>query len=457
MVNVPWMFPGHHSSDDETPWYTAMATSIAIDLSLHKLLVPADMPATAADVTRGDCVDPRTALAMDGFGQVDPASEFGRRLLRRRERCWIALFVLERGMSLARGRNFTVPLTRSVRDCDQWHRSDIADSQDSHLVSIAVLRRDLDGVFATVRAMCDGSQKNNASDSSLIAQSIQGIIERFFDQWHADWGMSIGSGPQGELPPYVNILVTHTRLSIYSGVINHPTAPIEVRQFFRTAGMSSALTVLRVAIRGETVLRSMPNNTAIMITFAACFALTISAYASGSSNLAPSVRTLIEEAAGVLERVGNTTPHRNGLPSLYGRYLRIIVKKAATAADGHSTAPVAAPHPAPAAIITGGNRGEGRSNDNNNNNNNNSGDNNNHQFNLVPAPGVSLSLPLADADYLNPQTQPQMTFSAMSDEQIIEILNQPHNAFDPAGANFLWEDMNNFEGLSWPNMHGFNF
>ncbi|SPO04784.1 uncharacterized protein DNG_07469 [Cephalotrichum gorgonifer] len=442
LVNVPWMFPGQHSTDDETPWYVAMATTIAIDLSVHKLLVPTDLLTSAAAVARGDCVDPRTAMAIDGFDHVDPDSELWRRLLRRRERCWIALFVLERGMSLARGRSFTVPITRSLRDCDHWHRSDIADSQDGHLVSIAVLRRDLDSIFATVRAMCDGSQ-NNFSDSSLIAQSIQGTIERFFDQWYTDWGMSIGSGPQRQLPPYVDILTTHTRLSIYSGVINHPTAPIEVRQFFRTAGMSSALTVMRVAIRGEPLLQSMPNNTAIMITFAACFALTISAYASGSSNLAPSVRTLIEEAAGVLERVGNTTAHRNGLSSLYGRYLRVIVKKAAAAAGGHSAASF---HPA-VDMGTSGNHNNNRNND---------------QYGFTA--GVSPSISTVGAEYLNPPAQPQpqlwpqtLPFSTMSDEQMVEILNQPHNAFDPAGASLSWEDMNNFEGLSWPNMPGFNF
>lgn len=437
MLNVPWMFPGHHSTDDESPWYVSMATTIAIDLSVHKLLVRSDLLSSAAAVARGDCVDPRTAMAIDGFDQVDIASELGRRLLRRRERCWIALFVLERGMSLARGRSFTVPITRSLRDCDQWHRSDIADSQDGHLVSIAVLRRELDSIFSTIRALCDGSQ-NDFSDSSLVTQSIQGTIERYFDQWSADWAMSIGSGPERRLPPYVDILVTHTRLSIYSGVINHPTAPTQARQFFRTAGMSSALSVLRVAIRGESVLQSMPNNTAIMITFAACFALTISAYTSGSSNLAPSVRTLIEEAAGVLERVGNTTPHRNGLSALYGRYLRVIVKKAAATAEGNSTAAVL--HPTPMTIDTASS--------------------NTNQFNFTPGETPGL-IPNVQAEYLDPQAQhlwPQpLPFSTMSDEQIVEILNQPHNAFDPAGASLSWEDMDNFEGVHWPNMPGLGF
>jgi hypothetical protein len=46
-------------------------------------------------------------------------------------------------MSLARGRPFSIPITRSLKDCDNWHRSDLADPQDGALVSMAVLRRDL--------------------------------------------------------------------------------------------------------------------------------------------------------------------------------------------------------------------------------------------------------------------------------------------------------------------------
>jgi hypothetical protein len=49
-------------------------------------------------------------------------------------------------MSLARGRPFSVPMTRSLKDCDNWHRSELADPQDGALVSMAVLRRDLVGI-----------------------------------------------------------------------------------------------------------------------------------------------------------------------------------------------------------------------------------------------------------------------------------------------------------------------
>ncbi|KAK1713876.1 hypothetical protein BDP67DRAFT_36631 [Colletotrichum lupini] len=436
MVNVPWMFPGQHSTDDETCWYVNMAATIAIDLSLNKLLIPMEVVGSGSNMalSRGDCLDPRTALAMDGFSHIEHTSDLGQRLLRRRERCWIALFVLERGMSLARGRPYTVPITRVIKDCDQWHRSSIADPMDGHLVSMAVLRRDLDGLLNTVRALCDGSQ-GISTDGGLIAQSIQSAIERFFDQWLTEWGYAIGTGPQRRLPPYVEILVTHTRLSTYGGVINHPTAPMEVRQFFRTAGLSSAVTVMRAAIQGESQLQSIPNNTTIMVSFAACFALTLSAYATGSSNLAPSIRNLIEETADVLERIGSATKHRNGLSTLYGKYLRRIVRKAATAMDGQ---PQTSMQPDPT-IPRSGQLGTPSSA-------------------VAASPPVNMGPPVSQPPYMESQLWPgTLQFSAMSDDQIAEVLNQPGNEFDPSFAGLSWDDMNNFDWLSWPNLTEFGF
>lgn len=221
------------------------------------------------------------------------------------------------------------------------------------------------------------------------------------------------------LPPYVDILVTHTRLSTYGGVINHPTAPIEVRQFFRTAGLSSALNVMRAAIQGEGQLHSMPNNTAIMISFAACFALTLSAYTSGGSTLVPSIRKLIDEAAGVLERIGAITQHRNGLSTLYGRYLRQIVRKAAKQNVAYPSAPPQ--------------------------NTSNQG-----------APQIQpIGTPVATSNsnsFLTQQlTWPEpLQFSAMSDDQITHVLNQPGNEFEASFGGLSWEDMSNFDWLHWP-------
>lgn len=123
-------------------------------------------------------------------------------------------------------------------------------------------------------------------------------------------------------------------------MINHGTAPVGARHFFRAAGLSSALNVLRVAVQGEGQLRSMPNNTAIMISFAACFALRVSTVADGrSSSLAPSIRALIAETTDVLERIGSTPIQRKGLSCLFAGQLRQILKYASRASEAAQALP----------------------------------------------------------------------------------------------------------------------
>lgn len=99
MVNVPWMAPGECLGDDDTCACIAMALTVALDLSLNKIVTPSSSfdSGLLKRLAKADCIDAKRALRMDGFDDVDVDSEWGRRLLRRRERAWIALFVLERG------------------------------------------------------------------------------------------------------------------------------------------------------------------------------------------------------------------------------------------------------------------------------------------------------------------------------------------------------------------------
>lgn len=332
MVSIPWMPPGSHASDDDTSLYLATALSISLDLMLDKVITPSTSFAheLTREIPKAECLHARKALAMDGFEDVDPASEWGQRLLRRRERVWIALFVLERGVCLARGRSYCVPKTCLIQHCDRWHVHLYSDAQDGSLVSMAVLRRDLDNLFAEVRARCD---MYRSMDVGLeVAHEINKSIEDFFDHWSRAWPSVISDPDSKSLPPYVEILITHTRLSTYSMLLNHPSAPPEVKRSFRKSALSSALNVMRAAIQGESRLKSMPNNTVTMICFAASIALALSApvpEAGGSrKSLAPSVRHLIEDTATVLERIGSTPMHRNGASVVYGRFLRVLVKQA---------------------------------------------------------------------------------------------------------------------------------
>ncbi|KAK3070677.1 hypothetical protein LTS18_015039, partial [Coniosporium uncinatum] len=218
----------------------------------------------ATTLARADRIDGMKALRMDGFANVDGGTELGRRLLRRRERAWISLWTLERGVCLARGRSYTCPVTALLERCEHWLDSSVADSQDGSLVSIAAFRRDLDVLLKNVRLRCDNYRTSDVG--SIVAQSIKDTIEDFYQAWANTWTPIIGEGQQRSLPPYVEVLIVHGQLSIYASVINHPTAPVEVKRFFRSAGLSSALNVMRVAIQGEDKLQSMPNNTAIMVT-----------------------------------------------------------------------------------------------------------------------------------------------------------------------------------------------
>lgn len=250
--------------------------------------------------------------------------------------------------------------------------------------------------------------------------------------WHRSWygtpftlldlGPSFTNLTECRLPPYVEILVTHTRLSTYGSVINHPTAPVEVRQFFRTAGLSAALNVMSVAIQGEHQLKSMPNNTAIMISFAACFALALSAYATDGSALAPSVKKLVDETAGVLERIGTVTAHRNGLSVLYGKYLRQIARRGSTTGSPVRQAAAAASARPEAANPSAS------------------------EMNMATTTSKSTQHNcFMDNQLLWPEA---VQFSTMSDDQIIQMLNQPGNELDPSFDGLSWDDMNNFDWLN---------
>jgi hypothetical protein len=209
-------------------------------------------------------------------------------------------------------------------------------------------------------------------------------------------------------------------LSTYGGVINHPTAPVEVKRFFRAAGLSSALNVMRAAIQGEARLKSMPNNTVIMISFAACSALSLSVMPTDSkSSLAPSVRHLIEEAAGVLERIGATPSHRDGASVLYGRFLRELIRRPPAAPNQAQIEP----QDLPPTTMDG--------------------------FNSIPtttqetfAPSLFWSEPLQ--------------FSAMSDDQIIDAVNRAGTAFGASVPDVPLDDMLSWDWLDISNPE-FNF
>ncbi|KAK8214091.1 hypothetical protein IWZ01DRAFT_431916 [Phyllosticta capitalensis] len=431
MVNVPWLSFGNHWADDETCTYLSSALTIAMDLSLHKIVVPSPSKPSTMGLQQplgADCIDARKALSLDGFDNVDPQSEWGRRLLRRRERTYISLFVLDRGVCLARGRIPIVPCTSLVESCDTWHVSDIADIWDSSVTSIAVMRRDLDVLIRNIKQCCEPFIPGVNSPPDAV-QRIKSMIENFFEQWHRIWAQTEAHFRVAgyRLPPYVQILVSHTRLSTYSSVINHPTAPDEVRRFFRAAGLSSALHVLRAAVHGEKELASMPNNTAIMVAFAACFTLRLHSLGAGfSASAAPSVRQLIEEAASSLERIGTTPRHREGVSAILGRYLRAMLgRNISTMTADHTKIPNGRDPTSSNSVSNVSPRAAQQSPG---------------RISTTAAESTSASMLIPNAPLL---------FSAMSDVDIDGLLLQNDQALQPFDVNLPGVYSNNFDWMDW--------
>lgn len=413
MINIPWMLPKEHWADDETCSYMAMAHSIALDVSLNKIIVQ-NTNNLQTTIPKSDCITARKALDMDGFVEVDPMTRWGQKLIRRRERIWLALFNLDRGVCLARGRAFTVQISPFVATCDAWHNSTLADTWDGSIVASSVLRRDIAKIITCIKDTCDKTA-STVLEGHDIAQTLRQIIDDFFDHWYSTWTTQIGRNKDFRLPPYVEILVSHTRLAIYSNVLNYPTQFSAVSSFFRSAGLSSALNVMRAAVQGEPLLKSMPNNTAIMVSFSACFALHLSAMtANKNSGLRESIKVLIEETADVLERIGNITPHRKGSSALYGRHLKEIIRNSA-----------ALRRSVPSGLSILDREQAGRNT------------------------GQEAQEPRLEPAFIEP-----LQFSTMSDHQIVELFDNEEATLGISPTNLQLGDTTGMEWLDWFDFYG---
>lgn len=188
---------------------------------------------------------------------------------------------------------------------------------------------------------------------------------------------------------------------------------------------------MRAAIQGESRLKSMPNNTVIMISFAACSALSLSVTpADRRSNLAPSVRNLIEETADVLERIGATPSHRNGASVLYGRFLRVLVRRA-PAIPNFQTEPDTRKSVQSETLYRP------------------------PSLDGYGPPAMPVSEPQYSPDTFWPEP---LHFSAMSDNQIVDAVNRAGNtAFGMSIPDVPLDDMMSWDWLDFTNTAEFDF
>jgi hypothetical protein len=152
-------------------------------------------------------------------------------------------------------------------------------------------------------------------------------------------------------------------------------------------------------------------------------------------SLAPSIRILIEETADVLERIGATPAHRRGMGALYGRHLREVVRNTSPpTTDFTSRSPHSQTHSQ--SYIQSENP---------------------RRDSLAPSPqsaGPAASnrnqrqqMNMSGGGMVEP-----MQFSAMSDYQIVEAINQAGTELETCITGFQIDDRTGLDWLDWFNL-----
>lgn len=154
-------------------------------------------------------------------------------------------------------------------------------------------------------------------------------------------------------------------------------------------------------------------------SFAAMISFRLSTMdAASNRSLAPSIRVLIDETADVLERLGSNPPHRNGTSALYGRHLRKVLS--AMTRSRNNTLP---------------------------------------DLSSFPTTSTTNQTEVQNHAYQNTEPQPNsmqmselMQFSAMSDDQIIQAINDAGDELGNYVPNFQIDERSGLDWLDWFNM-----
>ena len=160
-----------------------------------------------------------------------------------------------------------------------------------------------------------------------------------------------------------------------------------------------------------------------MISFAAMLSIQLSTMGEGTnSSLAPSIRVLIKETADVLERVGANPPHRKGTSALYGRHLREFISNL-----GMSTLPSRGNNPTD----------EFRQQP---------------QFQATQPPERNPIYQSQTNDPADMEMAQLLQFSAMSDDQIIQAINDAGEELGTFVPNMQIDERTGLDWLDWFNM-----
>ena len=143
--------------------------------------------------------------------------------------------------------------------------------------------------------------------------------------------------------------------------------------------------------------------------------------AASNRSLAPSIRVLIDETADVLERIGSKPPHRNGASALYGRHLRKVLSTVTQTRENmvkSSTMQEIARYSDPP----------------------------------VPAMNQSQGIMSNHSYQPHPNSMQMMQFSAMSDGQITQAINDAGNELGDFMPDLQIDERSGLDWLDWFNM-----
>jgi hypothetical protein len=262
------------------------------------------------------------------------------------------------------------------------------------------------------------------------------MIEGFFTRWYATWAFAIG-GDKGRFAPqppdsrligdrkhtplrrdignaWQTIYLQQCDQSPYSS--NSREAILPLRQPLirskRNASSSSRGKPLEIhAQQHRDYDACLPQiqfpdllTNARSRSFAAMICFRLSTMGSTSNQrLAPSIRILIEETADVLERIGTIPPHRKGISAIYGRHLRNVIGGTKDTLRGEQA--------------------------------------------ITMPPRNQIVPKQPEGHVLEP-----IQFSAMSDDQIVQTINNSGEEFGNHSLGFQIDERSELDWLDWFNM-----
>ncbi|KAM0747196.1 hypothetical protein T439DRAFT_328958 [Meredithblackwellia eburnea MCA 4105] len=315
MHYISWLPPPEHFSDERIPLNTSIAYTLATELGIDQPL--------GSTAHLNPTEEPLLQADLEGFdgGHREVVS----RLIRNRERIWGRFYLIESTIAVALGRPSMFTETPPLFD-NEWHLAEFATGEDHFTAACISLRKSFTLLSADVRARL----RCRASEG---ADWITDFVDATLDPWRQHWIET--SSP--EIARYLSSIYRYGRLWILS------TGLPRLSNAEETAAIAPKLAkdCLEAALDGissgiehhssTNYFWHFPNQLAPSFAWMSILALhlwTPSEPLNPSCIISSQARLLgvIGHLAGILQTVGTTPSHRNGLSAVYAKHLFAVIK-----------------------------------------------------------------------------------------------------------------------------------